>query len=432
MMNRPRRTLLHSGVWLLALWPTLAAGLLGQVSPAPFTWIDPATGHRVIRLTDEPGTASLYFNDHGYTPDGKEMIYTTADGSVGVLTLSSLGAVAQRGKIEHRIMVQGPVATIAVGHRTPTVFYTKAGADPLHGTLWSTNLATGATQKLADLPRRGRIVTINADETLAAGMYIEGDGADYGGPATIQAHPLDQAPNKTQLMAERLARRLPMWIYTVDLKTGQPHNLLFGRDWLNHLQFSPADPTLLMYCHEGEWQQVDRIWTIRTDGSQNRLMHHRTMQMEIAGHEWWGADGKTVWYQLDFPRFAPNAGMIASLNVETGERVWYHDEPNTGSIHANTSPDGTLFCGDGDKRSPWIYLFHPHLVPDDRTLGTDLIKGGYVTSERLVNMQKHDYKLEPNPSFTPDQKYIVFRANWFGANYAYAVEVAKSSPTPTP
>ena len=38
----------------------------------PKEWTDPATGHRVIRLTDEPGSASLYFNQNGYTPDGKK------------------------------------------------------------------------------------------------------------------------------------------------------------------------------------------------------------------------------------------------------------------------------------------------------------------------------------------------------------------------
>ena len=49
--------------------------------------------------------------------------------------------------------------------------------------------------------------------------------------------------------------------------------------------FSPTDPTLLMYCHEGPWQLVDRIWLIHTDGSHNTLIHKRTMAMEIAGHE---------------------------------------------------------------------------------------------------------------------------------------------------
>jgi len=66
-------------------------------------------------------------------------------------------------------------------------------------------------------------------------------------------------------------------------------------------------------------------------------------------------------------------------------------------------------------------------VTDDRTLGTNLIKSGTLKVERLVNMSKHDYKLEPNASFTPDQKYIMYRSNIFnGVTYAFAVEVAKA------
>jgi oligogalacturonide lyase len=39
----------------------------------------------------------------------------------------------------------------------------------------------------------------------------------------------------------------------------------------------------------------------------------------------------------------------------------------------------------------------------------------------------HNYRLEPNPSFTPDQKYVVFRSDMFGPTYAFAVEVAKAA-----
>jgi oligogalacturonide lyase len=40
-------------------------------------------------------------------------------------------------------------------------------------------------------------------------------------------------------------------------------------------------------------------------------------------------------------------------------------------------------------------------------------------------MSRQNYRLEPNPSFTPDQKFIVFRSNMFGPDYAFAVEIAK-------
>ena len=57
-----------------------------------------------------------------------------------------------------------------------------------------------------------------------------------------------------------------------------------------------------MFCHEGPWHKVDRIWTINTDTSKLTKIHTRTMAMEIFGHEFWGADGKTIWYDLQTPR----------------------------------------------------------------------------------------------------------------------------------
>jgi oligogalacturonide lyase len=235
------------------------------------------------------------------------------------------------------------------------------------------------------------------------------------------------------MMEQRLAARLPLVLFTVDLRTGKMNTLLHSTDWVNHLEFSPADPALLMYCHEGPWHKVDRIWTIRTDGSQNTLVHKRTLIQEIAGHEFWSHDGKTIWYDLQTPR--GQVFWVAGLNLETGERTWYNLQRNEWSIHFNVSPDGKLFCGDGGDpgqvaKAPdgrWLYLFRPELTNKSDTLGDKLIQPGVFHAERLVNMSKHNYKLEPNVSFTPDQKYVIFRSNMFGPTYVFAVEVA---PTP--
>jgi oligogalacturonide lyase len=407
---------------------TPSATPVATAAPAaepPTSWIDPDTGHRVIRLTREPGSDSFYFNVNGYTPDGKRMVYTTPEG-ISILDLTTL---------EAKPVVKSPAHAIVVATHTPTLYYSKPTNDPYFSTLWSVNLDTGVSQKIADLPRRASVVTINANETLGAGTFIEGnasDGGAYDGtppqPASrMSSTNLGEPANKGQMMATRLAAKLPMTMFTINLQTGKLSTLLeHSTDWLNHLQFSPTDPTLLLYCHEGEWQMVDRIWTIRTDGTQNQLVHKRTMVMEIAGHEWWGADGQTLYYQLHFPR-GGRVSFIASYNVATGARTWLqYDADSQSSIHDNSSPDGQLFCGDGDNQSPWIFLFRPVLVRDRGTLGTNLIQGGYLESERLVNMSKQNYRLEPNPSFTPDQKFIVFRSNMFGPDYAFAVELAKA------
>jgi len=303
-----------------------------------------------------------------------------------------------------------------------------------------TDADSGETRKIAALPPRGSIATVNADETLLAGTYIEGDGQDYGGnraqrstaPST-QGHPLDQPRNKGQMMEERWAARLPMGLYTVNVQTGEIKTIHKAKDWLNHLLFSPTDPGLLMFCHEGPWHKVDRIWTIRTDGSQIKKIHTRTMAMEIFGHEFWDSSGKTIWYDLQTPR--GEDFWLAAYKIDTGERTWYHLQRNEWSIHFNVTRDGKLFCGDGGDpgqvaHAPdgqWIYLFRPETIPDHGIENKGLVQPGVLRAERLVNMSRHQYRLEPNVSFTPDQKWVVFRSNMFGPTYVFAVEVAKAA-----
>jgi oligogalacturonide lyase len=173
-----------------------------------------------------------------------------------------------------------------------------------------------------------------------------------------------------------------------------------------------------MFCHEGPWHKVDRIWTIRTDGTELRKIHTRTMEMEIAGHEFWNPDGRIIWYDLQTPK--GQQFWLAGVVLATGEKLRYRVERDQWSVHYNVSPDGKLFAGDGGgpgmvakaKDGQWIYLFH--------------LRNGVAEWERLVNMARHDYSLEPNVTFTPDMKWIVFRSNMHGATHVYAVEVQKA------
>ena len=45
--------------------------------------------------------------------------------------------------------------------------------------------------------------------------------------------------------------------------------------------------------------------------------------------------------------------------------------------------------------------------------------------KKFADLSKHDYELEPNVTFTPDNKWLVFRSNMHGSTHTYAVEVAK-------
>jgi oligogalacturonide lyase len=108
----------------------------------------------------------------------------------------------------------------------------------------------------------------------------------------------------------------------VNTGTGEMKTILRSTDWLNHVQFSPTDPSMLLFCHEGPWHKVDRTWTIRTDGTGLTQIHHRTMNMEIEGHEFFSVDGRTIWYDLQTPR--SEVFWLAGYELATGRRTWYH------------------------------------------------------------------------------------------------------------
>jgi oligogalacturonide lyase len=72
-------------------------------------------------------------------------------------------------------------------------------------------------------------------------------------------------------------------------------------------------------------------------------------------------------------------------------------------------------------------LFTPIDGPaETKTIGGEAVKVGKLAVEKLVDLSKHDYRLEPNVTITPDNKWVVFRSNMHGATHVYAVEVARS------
>jgi oligogalacturonide lyase len=413
----------------------------------PKTWIDKDTGHRIIRLTDEPGSSGFYFNVNAYTPDLKTMIYTAPDG-IHAMDLATR---------ETRLLVANPprppaadaasqfrfggVHAIIAGRKTNSVFYTQADPATHIATIYKIDVYTKQITRLCDIPEGVQIATINADETLGAGTYNEKPATDYGAnrvnPPGVQAGPLVQPQNKGQMMEERLAARIPVVFFTLNLQTGKMFTLMHSTDWIGHMLFSPKDPTLLMYCHEGPWQKVDRIWMIHTDGTHNTLIHKRHIAMEIAGHEFWGLDGETIWY--DWQPIKGQDFYLAGYDLSNGKRTAFHMERNEWSIHFNLTKDLDMFTGDGGdpgqvaraKDGEWIELFHPRMIDTTGALNEpDFFQPGVFTSEHLVNMAHHNYRLEPNVRFSPDKSLVIFTSNMFGPGYVFGVETAKATVDP--
>lgn len=365
----------------------------------PVEWIDQDTKHKLVRLTNKPGeNASFYFHNNPFI--GNSMVFYSTDNNGKQLYTLDL----QSKQVKQLTSFNRPMSGEITGSKTRKVFY------QIGDSILSTQIDTKETELIYVFPKnfKSTVTTLNADESLLAGYHsTEAEREIYR-----------QNPAKSSYFNLIYEAKLPRTLFIIDLKTRQLKKLHTDSAWLNHVQFSNTDPDILMFCHEGPWHKVNRIWTIDIKTGKIQLMHKRSMDMEIAGHEFFSRDGKQIWFDLQMPRSV--TFYLAAADVRTGKEMKYSLTRDEWSIHFNQSPDQRLFAGDGGdsgqvaraKDGMWIYLFRPD--------------GDKLVSEKLVNMKHHNYRLEPNVHFSPDGKWIIFRANFEGTQQVYAVEIANS------
>jgi len=379
----------------------------GSQKPMPAQWIDKDTGHLVRRLSGPTGPISnWYFHNNPFVAqqggEGDRMVFVNqVDGIAQAFTLN-----LKDGKTEQ--ITNDPASKRVlpmIARRTREVLY------QIGDTLYATGIDTRKTRKLYTFPegQRGGFATINADGTVLAGSIAAPEQIEIG----------RRYPKKSDYFDRIYDAHLLNSIFTIDIASGAMKTVHSENDWLGHIQFSPTDPDILMFCHEGPWHKVDRIWRYNLRDKTATLMHKRTMPMEIAGHEGFSPDGRTIWFDLQKPR--GEKFYFAGADVVSGREVArYALGASEWSIHYAVAPGEKLFAGDGGDPTQvahapdgmWIYAFYPD--------------GQRFRSEKLVNMKAHGYRdLEPNVHFTPDGKWVVFGGTFEGRHEPYAVQVDK-------
>lgn len=365
-------------------------------------WIDSATGHHVEKLVDRNGSnSSFYFHNNPFIPNednkGWLMVFhgsTTNGEQLFTIDLKTKEIIQITNK-------PGSKSGEIVGVKTRQVYYR------IKDSIFSTHIDSHKTKFIFKFPadKIGSVATLNSDETLLGGVISSKEEQEI----------FKNNPEKKDFFEKIYNAKLKRTLITIDVATGNLNELFSENAWLNHEQFSPTNPNLFMYCHEGPWHKVDRIWNIDMNSKDRKIIHNRTVEREIAGHEFFSPDGKIIWFDLQIPR--GETFYLAGKNLETNEEKRYALQRDEWSIHYNISPDMKTFAGDGGddgqvahaKNGRWIYYFTP--------------KGDQLISEKLVNMKNHNYKLEPNVHFSPDGKWIIFRANFEGNSQIYAVAI---------
>jgi oligogalacturonide lyase len=246
-----------------------AAGKAEQQPEVPLEWTDSDTGHRVVRISRAaPGNTSFYFHNNPFVPGqgaaGDLMVYYHRTGkgkdSLKQLRVLNLKTLATRQLTPSMHKISGEI----VSPLRREAFYQSENV------VYGVNIDTSKIREVGTLPEElhGSVRTINANGTLLAGAFRD--------KRYREIH--ERYPKKGEYMNRIFDAKLPSKLFTLNVETGEIVIVYQENAWLNHLQFSPTDPQRLMYCHEGPWHKLHRLWNIDLDTKEISKIHERTVE----------------------------------------------------------------------------------------------------------------------------------------------------------
>lgn len=213
-------------------------------------------------------------------------------------------------------------------------------------------------------------------------------------------------------------------LINVDIKTGELNVIHQDNAWLGHPIYRPFDDSTIGFCHEGPHDQVDaRMWLIHEDGSNIRKVKHQ-QPGESCTHEFWIPDGSAMAYVSYFK--GKSERKICKTNPDTLENETIMAMPPCSHLMSNY--DGSLMVGDGCgtpvdvtdnanysiQNDPFLYVFN-------------------TQTKQYAKLAKHNSSWEvlagdrqithPHPSFTPNDRGVLFTSDFEGNPALYIAEV---------
>lgn len=210
----------------------------------------------------------------------------------------------------------------------------------------------------------------------------------------------------------------------IDLASGQRQTIHETDTWLGHPQYRPNDDATVAFCHEGPHDLVDaRMWFVGEDGGHLRC-GKRHAAGESCTHEFWVPDGSAMIY-VSYLKGQSERWIRALDPVSLADRALATMPPCS---HLMSNHDGSLIVGDGcatpadvDDTAGYRVEPDPYLHLFDLRQGTTRRIARHDSSWRVY---KGDRQVtHPHPSFTPDERQVLFSCDKAGEPGLYLADV---------
>ncbi len=377
---------------------------VGDVAVLEFTTqSDADTGVEVTRLTDDRGDSIFpYFTQPVFAPE-RDLLLVSSN-RTGQWQLYGLN-------LTERKLVQLTDEPDGVSHHGATILPTRGEAAYFAGgSLKRVSLNGGRAEELYRVPDgfRPSILAPTSDGSRVCFAYSE-------------ALALSTETGKIySTMKERLFRRPACVVMRVSVTDGSAEALWGEREWISHVNVSPVDPNVVVFCHEGPWHLVQRLWVVRADTHEVWPLLQQRPRLDRSGHEYFTVGGRLVtqWSTCVVPGSSHWVHYNALVNPDgTGLEMYRYDVAAPSHIQTNSRED--LFVGDachheaGFREGRQFMCLVRH--EGDRAVVKPLCR--HDTS--WVTQHSH-----PHPVFSPDDEHVVFNSDRGGRSNIYRAPAA--------
>ncbi|HCA46507.1 MAG TPA: hypothetical protein DEP45_03830 [Armatimonadetes bacterium] len=361
---------------------------------------DSSTGAKVRRLTgDGSDNAHLYFTSTSFLGDDAERLIVSSD------------RLGQRAyfllDIAEAKMVQVTEASDAA--------FSQACLDPAGrlfafrgNSLMVVDLSTSATQELYRVPDgfSPALPTCTADGSHVAFAYRE-------------SLPVSTETGRIySTMPERYYQHPRSVVMRVETASGEAQAAWGECEWISHVCIHPTNPDLIVFCHEGGSNVLQRMWTVDFAKGLPRLAEPLFRQHfgESCCHEFFTRDG-----QVGFQANVRHEGRVDGYNcfVRT-DGTWLRQFllPGARPGHIQSNSDNTLIIGDSGCLAPddsegraFMSLIRHE---SGRGIVTRLCRHGTSWKTQISH---------PHPIFSPDDRWALYTSDAGGACNVYMADV---------
>ena len=360
------------------------------------TWTDPVTKKTLTVLTRSTFNDSKPYQTHDtWTADGQWIVFRSNRNKQGpqIFVVNEMsGDIVQ--------ITDSPAVdagTMNLSRKEMKLFYHRGNAKAPPRQLVEVNLgpllADSMSGNLKEPTAYERIVATLPSEGDSVGFALDADESRlYWGVILTKATSEQQAELQKAGKDPRSGEGWLSRISSIDVKTGELKKVLDMQFRVGHIQANPWVSGEILYCHETSGDAPQRIWSVRSDGSENRPIYVETPE-EWVTHEVFSAPNEVMFI------ISGHAGKLQTKPSGVGvvdlrtNKMFLLGQTGLGADcawHCTGSPDGQWVTVDTHRGC--IYVIR-------RTNG-----------ERMRLTTGHPEKPDhTHPIFSPDSKRVLLQ-----------------------